>query len=78
MRTVQSQGAHTVSPQGELIGEGLVRSSVLTWPQVEHIITVQKRDDERLFGEIAVDLGYTEDRTIREYLESRRRIGVLV
>jgi hypothetical protein len=78
MRTASTPGARTVPPQGELIGEGLVRSAVLTWPQVERILKIQKRDDERLFGEIAVDLGYIEDHTIGDYLESRRRIGVLV
>lgn len=78
MRTAGSAGAERLPPQGELIGEGLVRAGVLTSAQVEQILTIQRRDDERLFGEIAVDLGYTEDSTIREYLESRRRVGVLV
>jgi hypothetical protein len=78
MRTVRSQGARVVPPQGELIGEGLVRAGVLASAQVEQILTIQRRDDERLFGEIAVDLGYTEDTTIRDYLDSRRRVGVLV
>jgi len=67
-----------VPPQGELIGEGLARAGVLTSPQVEQILLIQRRDDERLFGEIAVDLRYTADSTIREYLESRRKVGVLV
>lgn len=78
MRTTRSQGARSVPPQGELIGEGLARAGVLTSSQVEQILLIQRRDDERLFGEIAVDLGYTDDSTIREYLESRRRVGVLV
>ena len=60
------------------MGEGLARAGVLTSPQVEQILLIQRRDDERLFGEIAVDLRYTDDSTIREYLESRRRVGVLV
>jgi hypothetical protein len=78
MRTVRTQVARKVPPQGELIGQGLVKIGVLTSAQVEQILTIQRRDDERLFGEIAVDLDYTHDSTIREYLESRRRVGVLV
>ena len=48
-------------------------SSLVTFSRI-----ATKRGSVILFGEIAVDLGYTNDRTIREYLESRRRIGVLV
>jgi hypothetical protein len=78
MRKTQSTAASRVPPQGELIGQGLVKARVLTHSQVEQILAIQRRDDERLFGEIAVDLGFTDDATIREYLESRRRVGVLV
>jgi hypothetical protein len=79
MRTTRSQAAaRIVPPQGELIGQGLVRSGVLSSANVEQILVIQRRDDERLFGEIAVDLGYTADSTISEYLESRRKVGVLV
>ena len=78
MRTTRSVAAQRVPPQGELIGQGLVKARLLSSAQVEQILGIQRRDDERLFGEIAVDLGYTEDHMIRDYLESRRRIGVLV
>ena len=50
----------------------------MTHAEVEQILAIQRHNDERLFGEIAVDLGFTDERTIRDYLESRRRIGVLV
>ena len=74
MRTSEAQPAL----QGELIGQGLVKARALTAAQVEQIVVIQRRDDERLFGEIAVDLGFTDECTIRQYLESRRRVGVLV
>ena len=67
-----------VAPRSEFIGQGLVRSRVITPRQVDTILSIQRRDDDRLFGEIAVDLGYTDDRSISEYLQSRRKIGVLV
>ena len=78
MRKVQTQAALRVPPQGELIGQGLVRARVLTSAQLEQVLAIQKHDDERLFGEIAVDLGHIDEGSIREYLESRRRVGVLV
>jgi len=78
MRAARSVATRKVSPQGELIGQGLVRAHVLTHAEVEQILAIQRHNDERLFGEIAVDLGFTDERTIRDYLESRRRIGVLV
>jgi hypothetical protein len=78
MRKVQTQAADRVPLRSELIGQGLVRARVLKPAQVEQILVIQRRDDERLFGEIAVDLGFTHDATIREYLDSRRKVGVLV
>ena len=78
MRKVQTQPARRVPLQGELIGQGLVRARALTRSQVEQTLAIQRHDDERLFGEIAVDLGFTDEHTIREYLESLRKIGVLV
>lgn len=78
MRTIRPPAARRVPPQGEPIGQGLVRSGVLTSGQVEEILLIQRRDDERLFGEIAVDLGYADSSSIRAYLESRRKIGLLV
>lgn len=78
MRKTQTQAAIRPPMPGELIGQGLVKARVLTQAQVEQILVIQRRDDERLFGEIAVDLAFTDDATIREYLESRRAVGVLV
>jgi hypothetical protein len=78
MRTTPSPAARNVPPQGELIGQGLEKARILTSAQVDQILAIQRKDDERLFGEIAVDLRYTEYGAIREYLESRRHLGVLV
>ena len=47
MRTTRSQAARIVPPQGELIGQGLVRSGVLSSANVEQILVIQRRDDER-------------------------------
>ncbi len=52
----------------EKIGEGLVRVGEMTHDQVETVLTKQRRDDNRLFGEIAIDLGYVKVNSLIDYL----------
>jgi len=37
--------------------------------QVQQVIRVQKAGDNRLFGEIALELGYTNDNAIKRYVD---------
>lgn len=55
----------------EKIGEGLVRIGAITKEQVAEILNMQKQGDKRLFGEIAIDLGYIDDTAIETYLKSK-------
>jgi hypothetical protein len=55
----------------ERIGEALVRIGAMQPDQVENVLKVQKQGDGRLFGEIAIELGYIDDKAIYRYLESR-------
>ncbi|MBN2533578.1 MAG: hypothetical protein JXB88_11825 [Spirochaetales bacterium] len=55
----------------ERIGEGLVRIGAISEDQVKEILKLQEQGDNRLFGEIAVDLGYVNIEAIIDYLESR-------
>jgi len=55
----------------ERIGEGLVRIGAITEEQVETVLKKQHEGDNRLFGEIAVDLGFVNIEAIIDYLESR-------
>lgn len=55
----------------ERIGEALVRIGAMKPYQVEDVLKVQKQGDGRLFGEIAIELGYIDDEAIHHYLESR-------
>ena len=55
----------------EKIGEGLVRIGAMTEAQRNEVIEKQKNGDERMFGEVAIDLGYINDEIIMEYINSR-------
>jgi len=55
----------------EKIGEGLIRIGVMTKAQVDDVLTRQKSGDKRLFGEIAISLGYINDESIRSYLSTK-------
>jgi hypothetical protein len=49
------------------IGEFLVSINAISSAQVENIITLQKGGDSRLFGEIAVSMGYVDKSAIKKY-----------
>lgn len=55
----------------ERIGEALVRIGAMQPYQVDDVLRVQEQGDGRLFGEIAIEMGYIDDEAIRRYLESR-------
>lgn len=57
----------------EKIGEGLVRIGVLTQQQCDHVLELQRQGDKRLFGEIAISLGYVRFEELIKYLSSRPR-----
>ena len=58
---------------GGRIGEALVRQGDMTLEQVNHILDLQKNGDDRLFGEIAVDLGYIDLDVVIRFLEADDR-----
>ena len=55
----------------ERIGEGLVRIGAMTEEQREKILDLQDGGDTRLFGEIAVDLGFINDQAIMDYINNK-------
>jgi hypothetical protein len=57
---------------GERIGRGLVRVGALNEQQVAEILIQQRTESgvDRLFGEIAVELGFCDDATITSLLAS--------
>jgi hypothetical protein len=58
----------------ERIGEYLVARGAMTPSQVTVVINHQKSGDERLFGEIAMELGYLADNEpIDKFLERQEK-----
>ena len=52
----------------EKIGETLIRIGAMTRDQVDEVLRHQKMGDDRLFGEIAIELRYINDESLRSYL----------
>jgi hypothetical protein len=51
------------------IGEILVLMGTLKAEQVEKVLDAQKAGDKRLFGAIALSLGFIEDNALRRYAD---------
>jgi hypothetical protein len=56
----------------EKIGEALVRIGAMTKDQVEAVLETQRGGDPRLFGEIAIERGFINDKAIKAYLDSKK------
>jgi len=54
----------------ERIGERLVRMGVMKPEQVERVLAAQQAGDSRMFGQIALALGFVEDNSLRRYADS--------
>ena len=57
----------------EKIGEFLVKIGAMKQWQVEDILKVQKSGDLRMFGEVAISLGYIDDAVLMKYVESKSK-----
>ncbi len=55
------------------IGEFLVQIGAMQQYQVEDVLRLQKQGDKRMFGEIAIELGYVNDEAIQKYIDSRHQ-----
>ena len=64
--------ADTGSTPKERIGQGLVRVGALTEHQVSEVLIEQRTESgvDRMFGEIAVELGFCNDETINAFLDA--------
>ncbi|UCF98129.1 MAG: hypothetical protein JSV89_01010 [Spirochaetaceae bacterium] len=54
----------------EKIGEALVRIGAMNAIQMEDVLNRQDSGDDRLFGEIAIELGYINDEALRSYIHN--------
>jgi hypothetical protein len=55
----------------EPIGAFLVRIGAMQAWQVEDVLLAQTSGDSRMFGELAIALGYIDDSALRRFVESR-------
>jgi hypothetical protein len=54
------------------IGDFLVSIGAINELQVEEVIAIQRDEEEpRMFGEIAISLGYINDEALRRYIEHK-------
>ena len=52
----------------ERIGEFLVKIGAMTAEQRDEILELQKKEPDRLFGELAVERGYINDKAVDTFL----------
>ena len=55
----------------ERIGDGLVRIGAMTEEQRDKVLQMQNDGDERMFGEVAIDLEFIDDQAILGFLASK-------
>ena len=55
----------------ERIGDGLVRIGAMAAEQRDRVLQMQNEGDERMFGEIAIDLEFIDDQAILDFLASK-------
>ncbi len=51
------------------VGEFLVSIGAMTTEQVQEVLAEQEKAPEKLFGQIAIELGFVDDSAINRYLE---------
>ncbi len=61
----------TPRTDADKIGGFLVSIGAMKTGQVDDILRAQRAGDARVFGEIAITLGYIDDDALRLYVESR-------
>jgi mannitol/fructose-specific phosphotransferase system IIA component len=59
----------------ERIGEFLVKIGAITEEQVQQVLARQKQEPNRLFGEIAIELGFIDDSAIERYIYGKPDAG---
>jgi len=62
--------------QSHKIGEYLVKLGALNHEQVKEILSIQKKEPHKLFGVIAIELGYVNENVIKSCIASQKRINI--
>ena len=56
----------------ETMGEYFVNNGYLTRDQLHEVLSYQRTRPAKMFGQIAIELGYISDRHIDSYFKHRR------
>lgn len=56
----------------ERIGDFLVKIGAMTDSQRNEVLLRQEQEPDRMFGEIAIELGYIDDSAVDRYLSQRK------
>jgi hypothetical protein len=60
------------------IGDFLMSIGAMDETQVEEVLKRQREEEEpRMFGEIAIELGYIDDSILRKYIDSKAEGGTV-
>jgi len=62
-----------MSYSSQRIGEFLVSIGAMTDEQVQSVVEQQKQDHEKLFGEIAIEMGFINDAAVDRYLANAKK-----
>ncbi len=55
----------------ERIGDGLVKIGAMSEEQRDKVLQMQNDGDERMFGEVAIDLKFIDDQAILDFLADK-------
>lgn len=61
----------TTQPDPNRIGGFLASIGAMKDWQIEDVLLAQRKGDSRMFGEIAISLGYVNDAALKRYVDSR-------
>jgi hypothetical protein len=56
------------------IGDFLVKIGAMNAEQVDHVLRLQTGGDSRIFGEIALEMGYLNDDAIKRYVDHMEKL----
>ena len=66
--SVRARARGKITFEDEKVGDGLIRIGAMTKEQAENVLQRQNKGDNRLFGEIAIELGYVNDDALMKFL----------
>ena len=60
-----------ICDEGKMGGK-LIKAGIMTKEQVIAVVDKQNKGDARMFGEIAIEMGFIDESALKKYLESNK------